>query len=293
MLDVYTFAMLTALLWGFTPIIEKRGLVAGGSPLQGTIVVVLIDSLLYWILIFLVFGTRPFAGVSATIIGAFIFAGFIGTAIGRLALFVGIDYIGASISNAVMSTRPLFATIVAVSFIDEVVNFQHGMGIIVIVGGLTLLATSKGGDVTGWQSWHVLFPLIGAGMFGISNVIRRWGLDTSPITPLEAVALNETTALIILLAYGLATGGRSVLDMPRTSWVYFGGSGIITAVAFLSLYEALARGPVSIVDPLYATAPLFTTIFAYFFLRDIERITMGIVLGVIAIVIGVGLITTA
>ncbi|MFC7232320.1 EamA family transporter [Saliphagus sp. GCM10025308] len=123
MIDVYVLALLTALLWGFTPILDKRGMLGGGTPLQASIVVVIVDSSVYWIAIAALSGSRtPFDGVSLGIVGLFVVAGFVGTALGRLALFFGIDHLGASINNAVLSTRPLFATIVAVAFLGEAVS---------------------------------------------------------------------------------------------------------------------------------------------------------------------------
>ena len=294
MIDVYVFALTTALLWGFTPILDKRGMLCGGTPLQASIIVVIVDSTAYWLAIAALSGSRtPFDGVSLRIIGLFVVAGIVGTALGRLALFFGIDYLGASINNAVLSTRPLFATVVAVAFLGEQVTLQQAAGIVTIVVGLTVLTLSKGGDVEGWKSWHVVFPLAGAAAFGISNVMRRYGLTESPVTALEAVAVNETAGLVALVAYAAATKGASFVDVPRRSAVYYAVSGLFTAAAFMALFEALDRGPVSIVDPLYGTAPLFTTIFAYFLLRDVERVTAGIVAGAATIVVGAALITTA
>lgn len=294
MIDVYALALLTAVLWGFTPILDKRGMLGGGTPLQASIVVVIVDSSVYWIAIAALSGSRtPFDGVSLQIVGLFVAAGVVGTSLGRLALFFGIDYLGASINNAVLSTRPLFATIVAVAFLGETVSLQQAIGIVVIVVGLTILTTARGGDITGWASRHVAFPILGAAAFGVSNVMRRYGLTESPVTALEAVAVNETAGLVALAAYAAATRGRSIVDVPRRSVGYYAVSGLFTAAAFMALFEALDRGAVSIVDPLYGTAPLFTTVFAYFMLKDIERVTAGVVAGAVTIVVGTALITTA
>ena len=124
-------------------------------------------------------------------------------------------------------------------------------------------------------------------------MLRRYGLQASPINALEAVAVNETAALVALGGYALARKGTDVLDFPRRSYLYFAGSGTLTAVALLSLFTALARpaGRVAIVDPLAATAPLFTAVFAYFLLGDLERVTRGVVAGAALVVAGVALVT--
>lgn len=292
--EAYALALLTALLWGFTPILDKRGMLDGGTPLQASILVVLVDSSIYWVLIAAMPNSRtPFEGVSPWIVGLFVLSGILGTSLGRLALFAGVDRLGASVNNAVLSTRPLFASVVAVAFLGELVTLQHALGIVLIVVGLSVLAFSRGGDITGWRPRHVIFPLVGAAAFGVANVMRRYGLLESPVTALEAVAVSETSALVVLAAYAAAAHGRSIVDVPRRATAYYSISGLFTAAAFLSLFEALDRGRVSIVDPLYGTAPLFTTIFAYFLLRDVERVTVGIVAGVVTIVVGAIFVTTA
>ena len=135
--------------------------------------------------------------------------------------------------------------------------------------------------------------LAGVLVFAFGNVLRRFGLTTTPATPIQAVAINETAALVALTAYALARNRRDVLTAPRSSYVYFTGSGVLTAVALLSMFSALSMeaGRIAIVDPLMATAPLFTTLFAAVLLRDVERVTKGVVVGAALVVVGVVLIT--
>lgn len=291
-IDVYSLAIFTAIVWGVTPIIEKRGFVAGVRPLQAAIIVGIVDTTIYWILLLIVTGGSPFISLTREIIVLFVFAGLIGTAISRLALYRGIDAIGPSITNALISSRPLFATIIAVAWLGEGVSLLQWFGIFCIVLGLIVLSTSKGGDTTGWHRSQLIYPLIAALGFAIGNVLRRYGFVNSPITVLEAVTINETAGLVALVIVGLFIGPRRTMEIPRRAVRYFVASGLLAAVAFVSLFAALERGPVSIVDPLSATAPVFTTIFAYFYLRDLERVTRGVIAGVIVIVIGAVLITS-
>jgi uncharacterized membrane protein len=84
-----------------------------------------------------------------------------------------------------------------------------------------------------------------------------------------------------------------VLSLPRRSYAFFAASGVLTAVALLSLFTALSlpEGRVVVVDPLVAAAPLFTAVFAYFLLDDVERVTRGIVVGALLVVAGAVLVT--
>jgi drug/metabolite transporter (DMT)-like permease len=288
---VYALALLPAVLWGFSPILSKRGMASGGSSLQASLTVVLVDSTLYGLALLVRQGFDVAGSLTLPSAALFLGAGVVGTAIGRLATFAGVDRVGASINSAVISTRPFFAGLLAVLFLGESVTPVTLAGIVVLVVGLAVLALSRGGDRSGWVPRDLLFPLVAAAAFGVGNVARKFGLGAfSDATLLEAVALNELGAMVALGAYAVAADRRDVFSAPRRSYAYFVGSGTITAVALLSLFAALQIGRVVIVDPLTATAPLFTTVFAAVFLRDLERVTTRLVFGALLVVVGVVLI---
>jgi DME family drug/metabolite transporter len=50
-------------------------------------------------------------------------------------------------------------------------------------------------------------------------------------------------------------------------------------------------GRIAVVDPLVATAPLFTIVFSTIWLRDLERVTKGVLAGVLLVVLGAALVT--
>ena len=295
---IYALTLLTAVLWGFGPILDKRGMDAGGTTLQASIVVVLVDSGLYWLAlagVALVTGVAPFADITPLAAGIFLGAGFVGTALGRLAVFAGVRRVGASINSAAIASRPLFATLLAVALLDEAVTLLTVAGIVVLVGGLAVLSLSRGGDIGGWERKHLAYPVVGAVFFAAGNVARRYGLELTPTTALEAVALNETAALVALLAYAATVSDadrEGLVSAPRRTYGYFTASGVLTAVALLAMFAALAHpaGRVAIVDPLVATAPLFTAVFAAVLLRDVERVTLGVVAGALLVVVGAALV---
>ncbi|AEN07002.1 protein of unknown function DUF6 transmembrane [halophilic archaeon DL31] len=283
-----------ALLWGFSPILSKRGMAAGGTSLQASVTVVVVDSTLFLIALAVQSGDA-FAGLTMETLGVFVLAGVFGTALGRLATFTGVDRVGASVNSAGVSARPLFATMLAVAFLGESASLSTVVGIVVLVAGLASLALAKGGDISGWEPYELLFPIAAAAFFAVGNVLRRYGLTSSDVTSLEAVALNELAAMAVLFGYAIARGRvGEVLGSPRETWGYFAASGTITAVALLSLFAAFAHpeGVVAVVDPLAATAPLFTTVFAFFLLGDLERVTRGVVVGAALVVLGVALVTS-
>jgi uncharacterized membrane protein len=75
------------------------------------------------------------------------------------------------------------------------------------------------------------------------------------------------------------------------SLVYFAAAGLAENVGVFMNVVALGMGRVSVVTPLYGTAPIFVLALAPFFLRGVERLTARVVVGTLLIVFGVYLIT--
>lgn len=163
-------------------------------------------------------------------------------------------------------------------------------GVLVLVGGLVVLSLSRGGDVTGWRRTDLVFPLAAAIVFAVGNVVRRFGFPVSPVTTLQAVTVGETAALCTMVVFALATGRLSA-EGPRTAFGYFALNGVTASVGLFAVFAALRAGPVSVVDPVTATAPLVTTAVAALALRDVERVTSRLVIGVVLVVAGVALLT--
>ncbi|HEX2931309.1 MAG TPA: EamA family transporter, partial [Candidatus Binatia bacterium] len=68
-------------------------------------------------------------------------------------------------------------------------------------------------------------------------------------------------------------------------------AGITISFAMTCIYYALDLGKVSVVIPISSTGPLFSLILSALFLRDVERVTLRIVVSAAMIVSGVMLIS--
>jgi uncharacterized membrane protein len=292
-LDVIVLSLVPAVVWGFTPIIAKRGIAAGGNTLQGTTVDLIVDTGLFVLLLStLGGGVAGLAALSLETVAVFVFAGAVGTTVGRLGTFVGVDRLGASIASAGLSSRPLFAFAMGVVLLGERPTLWVGVGILVLCAGLVVLSLSGGGDASGWETWALVFPLVAAFSFAVGNVARSYGMVGTPATILQATTVNEAAALVAFLGFVAVRTDWETFDVPRRSYAYFSVHGALEVVATVALFEAFDRGGnVSIVDPLYATAPLFTVVFAAVLLRDLERVTVRSVLGALLVVAGAVAIT--
>ncbi|MFB6151027.1 MAG: EamA family transporter, partial [Haloarculaceae archaeon] len=291
---IVALALLAAAGWGAGSPLSKLGMERGGTPNQVALTVLTISATSYWTAL-VVRGEAVFEH-AAWVVGLFVVTGLFATAMARVLTFEGVDRLGSSVNSAGVNTRPVWATVMAVVLLGESVTLQMTAGIVVVVGGLVVLAFSEGGDISGWETRHLLFPLTAAVAFGAGSVARRFAFTASAVTPLEGAAINETAGLVGMLAYvavrnGSLGGVREALRAPRRSYAFFAGSGAVNALALLALFEALSRGRVVVVDPLSSPTSLFAIVFTAIFLRKVERVTRRVVVGAALVVTGVVLIT--
>lgn len=288
----YVFSLLAALAWGLGPVFSKRGLETSATWVENTLVVLSTRVVMFWALLLTTADVSSVSdGMTPGGIGLLIVAGFFATSIGRLTLYKGIDSVGSSVSNAVANSRPLFAVSLGILLLGEIVTAQMGLGVVVMVAGLAVLSISKGGDVRGWETWELLFPLTAAMGFASGNVIRRFVLEDSGISTLAAVAINDTTGLALLVVYFVVSDQYTITLPSREAIMFFATSGVLGGIGLLSLFNALSIAPVSLVDPLVALSPLVTLVFARLYIGDLERITTGLIVGATMVIVGIVLVT--
>ena len=103
------------------------------------------------------------------------------------------------------------------------------------------------------------------------------------------MALAGASAL--LLTYLLLTRRGHATSAIRRAALPFLPAGLLIAAAYAALFEALTRGRVTVVTPLYATESLWAVLLAWLFLGRSERIgarllvAAGLMFGV-AVLIG-------
>lgn len=203
--EVFLLSGAAALFLGVGPALSKRGLAMGGTWMQAVLLVLVTRTALFWVVLVGFGGTDPFAGLSPFVAGVFVLGGVLASGVGRVVFAIGIDRIGSSLSNAFTNTRPLFAVLMAVVWLDETVTAGMAAGVLVLVFGLVTLSLSRGGDVSGWERTDLVFPLTAALVFAAANVVRRFGFTVSPVASLQAVTVGETAALVSMAAFAAAT----------------------------------------------------------------------------------------
>lgn len=288
---VIALSLVSGVFWGIGPIFSKLGMERGGRPRRATLIVLVVGATIFWAaLLVRGAGHVSVSRLPAIDITVFAVSGVIGTSFAWLSWFRGIRLVGASVGNVLFYTQPLFATLLAAAVLGERLTSVTGVGVVLIVLGVGLLSLSSGSNIQFRLSKALVFPLAAAVFAAISNVVNRFGFQTSTATPLEAAAINLTSALPFIIGHTLGYH-PGALTTPDRSDAYFVCSGVANAAAVFTMFTALANGPVVVVAPLVSTSPLFTTALAYLFLTDVETVTARTVASAVLTVTGAGITT--
>lgn len=287
----YLFALLAAIIWALGGVIVKRGVSQGASALLLATASAFFGTVIFWGVLFVERGVNTFFHLTLMIVVIFAVAALLASFVGRLLHFVGIDRVGATVAQTAVTTHPMFAVLFAFVLIGEPVRLVEIVGVLVIIGGLVVLSLSRGGDIKGWKPRELLIPIGAAFLFGAGDSLRRYAFVTTSATPVEGTAMNSIVALTAFGLYTVSMGKRDVFRVPPETYKYVIAAGVLTPLGLLSLMTGLSLGRVVVVVPLAATAPLFTILFSYVLIGDLERITRGLVVGAVFVVLGIYLVT--
>jgi drug/metabolite transporter (DMT)-like permease len=178
---------------------------------------------------------------------------------------------------------PLFSALIAIVAFGEPLRWPLAAGTLLVVAGGVLLAW-EGERPANYRAYGAVLAVAVAVAFGLrDNVGRAVGEDVTA-EPLAQSAAIMLGAAVVLLANLLRR--PAALSRLRVSFRPFVSSGLLAALAQVTLFEALARGHVTVVAPLAGTGVLWTVVFAAAFLGRSELIGRRVVLVALLIVAG-------
>ena len=279
-------SLIAAVFFGAESVVAKRGIEAGGHPKVVSLIVAIVSTVIFGIGAVVLSDLTIFGDQPIFDIGIFLLAGVIGSGLGVLMVYQGVDRVGASVNTAVINSRPLIVALLGFIFLSEALDIMTVGGIIIIVAGLVVVSLSRGGDIAGWQLSDLTFSIGAALFFAVGNVLRRYGLTQTDIPLVEGIAVNALGGLVILGSYVIGFHSKTLANVSRRSYLWSVATGCCTSSALLAMFFAFERARVAIVDSIIATAPLVSLLLTAIFLRDFERVTRRITVGVILVVIG-------
>jgi drug/metabolite transporter (DMT)-like permease len=135
-------AITAACCWAGSAIFVRLGLNTGIKTSTGTLISALSSFLVVGVLA-LILNFRDVVGLSLLAVFWFGLIGVVNYVIGRQLNYAAIDRIGVVRASPLFASAPLWAMVLAISFIGETVNVPIVIGTLTIVAGIYLVVTSQ------------------------------------------------------------------------------------------------------------------------------------------------------
>ncbi|MEO6164364.1 MAG: DMT family transporter [Candidatus Binatia bacterium] len=245
-----------------------------------------VNALFLWLFIWL-FVDRIELWLPANLI--FVLVGIFVPGIARFFMFKGMERLGASITSCLTNSTPLFATLFAVSFLQERPSLTNLLGTFSIVVGIVSLSW-KGTSKT-WRSRDLLFPLTAAFLFAARDNMVRFGL-LKIYSPLVGATIAATTSFLTMsLLYLLFEEKKPLPATARKGYQLFTAAGFLNFLSYAFAYTALSMERVSLISPLINGSSLFVLPLSALLLKDVEKLTPRKVGATALVILGVFLIS--
>ncbi len=290
-------ALASSFSFSVNSILVRRGFAdAGATAAQGAFITVLLGVPFGLIAVLLTgqilnFGLIPLDGY-LYLSGA----GIVHYGIGRYCNYRGIAAIGAARAVTVQAVAVPYSILMAVVLLDERPSLLMYAAIALILIGPSLMierrpkrpadapADGSGGapGVEIRQLEGYVFSLLAALAYGTSPILIRAAVEDATATAAIGTLVSYAAASAVLIAALALPAQRELVHAINFRYMrLFGGAGLSVFLAQLFRFFALSFADVSIVNPLMRTVGVFTLILSYLVNRSLERITLGVVLGVL------------
>jgi drug/metabolite transporter (DMT)-like permease len=210
-------------------------------------------------------------------IGAFV------PGLSQLGVVHAVKAAGASRAGILFGMAPLFSALFAIAAFDEPLRWPLVLGTLLVVAGGVALAW-EGERPAEYRAYGALLAVGVAVMFGLrDNAARAAGEDggAEPLAQSTAILLGASLVLIVNLLRQRSTVSRLRAALPP-----FASSGVLAALAQVTLFEALDRARVTVVAPLAGTGVLWTVVFAAIFLGRSELVGRRLIVVALLVVAG-------
>ena len=281
------YALANAFLFAFHNMLTKKGL-RYSNPATAVISSLVINIVFLWGVSFIV---APLSSLSSGAILIFVLVGLFQPGLTRLLTYKGIDTLGVAITDPIRATTPLFSAMMAIMFLDEKITLPIVVATLMIISGITLLSWRTGSMKLVGSAVFLWYPIAASALAGASQVVRKFGLAAVPHPFLAAAVTASSSFVVSILTLWYVEKSRETWKMNRHCFGWFLAAGVTISLGMVCIYYALDLGKVSIVIPISSTGPFFSLILTALFLRDVERVTLRIVLSAAMIVGGVLLLT--
>lgn len=219
----------------------------------------------------------------------FLIAGLMAPGAAGLLFILAVELAGAARTAVLITAAPLLAAVPAFLLLDEPFHIALAGGAVLIVAGGIVLGGERL-DEAGLRKIGLLVALASAALIACRDNFARWAARHHDVSGLAAGTAALAAAAVLLAVYLLVFRRRQALADVQRALLPFLGGGILLGAAYAALLEALTRGRVTIVTPLYATESFWTVILASIFMARSERIGARLLVAAVLMVGGAALI---
>lgn len=284
-------AIISAIAFGSGQVAIKIGL-QGIKKVSSANLITLVSSLLVILLLTVILDVHSLRYISVLGLISFSVVGILNFPLARQFSYLGTKYIGVARSYPLTSVHSLVAIIVAAIFLKESATPAMFLGVLLIIGGISLFAREIGKEADSqlmekrWSGF--IFSLAAALFYGVAIVITRWASYLT--TPLTGASISLFMgSLVQLLISRRDFQNIKRIRTPFLLSLVFGG--MLSAIGVITLYVALSRANVAVVASIASTSPLFAVLLAGLVLRHREKITLPVILGAFLVVLGCIMVT--
>lgn len=151
-------------------------------------------------------------------------------------LFLGLQMgMTAGMASVVMQTQAFFTLLLAVPVLGERARMAQGLGLLVALGGLVLIATAHGGGPGQMTLAGFVLTLSAAFMWAVSNLVARLASRVADYDPFPFIVWSSVFPILPFTALALW------MDGPSTVWAQVAGLQMraVLAVLFLAWLATL------------------------------------------------------
>ncbi|UOM34415.1 DMT family transporter [Acuticoccus sp. I52.16.1] len=255
----------------------------GAGPLVGGSISVPTSAILFLALSPLTVDWSAWAMPGAAI---FVATGALFPAAVTLLSFASNRHNGPNLTGAMGNLSPIFAIAIAAVIFGDVPRLTQIVGIVALIGGLTLLALERSRAVPRAALLFLALPVLSAMIRGGVQPSIKLGMESWP-DPFAAVTIGYVMSALVLWGVRLGVAPRGVAVGRGALW--YVPVGLCNGAAVLLLYNALSLGPVTMVAPIVATYPIFTLVLDRLIHRG-RPLTLATVAGVAISVCGIAVV---
>ncbi len=292
-----TAAVSTAFFFAMTAIIFTRTGQMVGSQVTNRIRLLFGLGFLVIVNLVLVHVPLPFSTDSSRWIWLGL-SGVIGLSLGDAFLFQSFVSVGARLGSLLLSTHPIFSSIIAWVFFDERLTRLQITGIVLALAGVGWVVMSHQ-EPTDTPKGHtqrgVILGILGALCQAVGLVLARQGM-VGDFSPFQGNAIRMVIAAISIWVFAILQkqAGETIIavrEQPRALWLIALGALCGPVLGVSGSLLAIQHTEVGVASTLMAIMPVIVLPISYFVFR--ERFGWQAVAGTLIAIAGVGVLFLA